>query len=79
MAANISPIFTLIPEIKTALITGTTTDKSGATTTNMVELVVGSTNGTKVTWIKFKHVANSALGQYLVWITDPAGANEVPG
>jgi hypothetical protein len=75
MSANIAPIFALVPEIKRAVITTATTDKSGDTTTNLVELVAGSTNGTKVTWIKFKHVGNSTAGLYLVFITDTAGAN----
>ena len=75
MAANISPIFALIPETKRVAITGTTTDKTGATTANMVDLVTGATDGTKVTWIKFKHVGNSTAGLYLIWITDTAGAN----
>jgi hypothetical protein len=75
MAANISPIFALIPETKGVAITGTTTDKTGATTANMVDLVTGATDGTKVTWIKFKHVGTSTAGLYLMWITDTAGAN----
>ncbi len=75
MAANIAPIFALTPETKTARITGTTTDKTGATTANMVDLVTGATDGTKVTWIKFKHVGTSTAGLYLIWITDTAGAN----
>jgi hypothetical protein len=75
MAANISPIFALIPETKGVAITGTTTDKTGATTANMVDLVTGATDGTKVTWIKFKHVGSSTAGLYLMWITDTAGAN----
>lgn len=75
MAANKEPIFALVPEVKKARITGTTTDKTGATTTNMVDLVTAATDGTKVTWIKFKHVGNSTAGLYLIWITDTAGAN----
>ena len=75
MAANVQPVFALKPETKTAVITGTTTDKSGATPANLVELVTGSTDGTKVTWIKFKHVGNSTAGLYLIFITDPSGSN----
>jgi hypothetical protein len=41
----------------------------------MVDLVTGATDGTKVTWIKFKHVGTSTAGLYLMWITDTAGAN----
>lgn len=75
MGANIAPIFALVPEVKRAVITATTTDKSGATPANLVELVEGAANGTKVTWIKFKHVGNSSSGIYLVFISDTSGAN----
>jgi len=75
MSANIAPIFTLVPEIKQAVITLPTTDKTGATPANLVELVTGATDGTKVTWIKFKHVANSTSGIYLIFITNTAGSN----
>lgn len=75
MAANVQPVFALKPETKTAIITGTTTDKSGATAANMVDLVSGATDGTKVTWIKAKHSGNSGAGQILIWITNTAGAN----
>lgn len=75
MAANIAPIFALKPETKLALITAATTDKSGATPANMVDLVTAATDGTKITWIKFKHAGNSTAGLYLIWITDTSGAN----
>lgn len=75
MAANIAPIFALKPETKLALITAATTDKSGATPANMVDLVTAATDGTKITWIKFKHVGTSTGGLYLIWITDTSGAN----
>lgn len=76
MAANTQPVFALKPETKqNCIITATTTDKSGATTANIKDLLTASTDGTKVTWIKFKHVGNSTAGIFLVWITDTAGAN----
>lgn len=76
MAANTSPIFALKPETKVNVkVTATTTDKSGATTTNIKDLVTGAVDGTKVTWIKFKHEGNSTAGIFLIWITDTAGAN----
>lgn len=76
MAANTNPIFALKPETKVNVkITATTTDKSGATTTNIKDLVTGSTDGTKVTWIKFKHEGTSTAGIFLIWITDTSGAN----
>ena len=75
MPANTKPIFALSPETRLANITGTTTDKTGATTANIVDLVTASTDGTKVTQIKYKHVGNSTAGIFLVWVTDTAGAN----
>ena len=75
MAANTKPIFALSPETRLAAITGTTTDKSGATTANIVDLITATTDGTKVTQIKYKHVGNSTAGIFLVWVTDTAGAN----
>jgi hypothetical protein len=76
MAANTSPVFALKPETKVNVkITATTTDKSGATTANIKDLLTAATDGTKVTWIKFKHIGNSTAGIFLIWITDTAGAN----
>lgn len=76
MAANFQPVFALKPETKVnCIITATTTDKSGATQTNIKNLLTASTDGTKVTWIKFKHAGNSTAGIFLIWITDTSGAN----
>ena len=75
MAANTKPIFALSPETRLATITATTTDKSGATTTNIKDLVTATTDGTKVTQIIYKHIGNSGAGILLVWVTDTAGAN----
>jgi len=76
MAQNFQPVFALVPETKVNVkITATTTDKSGATTANMKDLLTADTDGTKVTWIKYKHEGTSGAGIFLVWITDTAGAN----
>lgn len=76
MPANTTPIFALKPETKVnCIITTATTDKSGATTTNIKDLLTASTDGTKVTWIKFKHVGNSSAGVFLIWVTDTSGLN----
>ena len=76
MAANTLAVFSLKPDTKVnVIITATTTDKSGATPANIKDLFTASTDGTKVTWIRFKHVGTSAAGIALVWITDTAGAN----
>jgi len=70
MAANTAPIFALVPEQKSAKITATTTDKSGATTTNIVDLVTGSTDGTKITRIIYKFEGNSTAGTFMIFISD---------
>jgi hypothetical protein len=75
MAQNTNPVFALKPETKIAKITAATTDKSGATATNIKDLVTAATDGTKVTQIKFKHEGSSTAGNVLVWVTDTAGAN----
>lgn len=75
MAANTKPVFALEPQQTHAEITATTTDKSGATATNIVDLVTAATDGTKVTLITYKHVGNSGAGCFLVFITDTSGAN----
>jgi hypothetical protein len=77
MPANKEPVFPLVPEIKRAVIAqgATTTDKTGGTPANLVELVAAATDGTKVTWIKFKHTGTSTAGLYLVFVTDTTGAS----
>lgn len=75
MAQNTLAVFALKPETRIAKITATTTDKSGATTTNIKDLLTAASDGTKVTRIKYKHEGNSAAGLLLVWVTDTAGAN----
>lgn len=77
MAQNIDPVFALKPNTPGQIITATTTDKSGATLTNVKTLVTAAADGTKVTRIKAKHVGNSAAGLLLVWITDTSGLNPI--
>ncbi len=79
MAANKQPIFALVPEVKGAVIatSATTTDKTGGTPANLVELCEGGTNGTKVSWIKFKHTGNSTSGIYLIFRTNTLGASPI--
>jgi PKD repeat protein len=75
MAANTNPVFSLTPEVRVARITATTTDKSGDTTANIVDLVTGDTAGTKVTWVKFKSEGNSIAGTALIFLTDTGDAD----
>lgn len=78
MAANTTPIFPLKPYVAIATITGTTTDKSGATTTNLKTLYTATTDGTKVSQIGFKATGNSTQGSFLIFITDTDGTTIIP-
>jgi hypothetical protein len=75
MAANTSPIFALVPETKIVTVTAATTDRTGATTTNLVELLTATTDGTKITQIGAKVAGTNTACLVLVFITDTAGAN----
>ena len=77
MPANTSPLFALVPQVPTVTITGTTTDKSMATLTNVKLLYTAGSNGTKITQIGFKPVGNSTAGLLLIWITDISGNNPI--
>lgn len=73
MPANTSPIFALTPQLDLARITAATTDKTGATTTNLQTLVIAAADGTKVTQIGFKFVGTSTAGTFLIFISDTDG------
>ncbi len=49
-------------------ITGTTTDKTGATTTNMKKIHTVPTDDGKYTEIGFKHEGTSSAGIFLAWV-----------
>jgi len=73
--ANTSPIFALVPETKIVTVTDATTDRTGATTTNLVELLTAGTDGTKITQIGAKVAGDNTGCLVLIFITDTAGAN----
>jgi hypothetical protein len=75
MAANTSPIFALVPETKIVTVTDATTDRTGATTTNLVELLTAGSDGTKITQIGAKVAGDNTACLVLIFITDTAGAN----
>jgi hypothetical protein len=75
MAANTSPIFALVPETKIVTVTDATTDRTGATTTNLVELLTAGADGTKITQIGAKVAGTNTACLVLIFITDTAGAN----
>jgi hypothetical protein len=73
--ANTSPIFALVPETKIVTVTAATTDRTGATTTNLAELLTAGTDGTKITQIGAKVAGTNTACLVLIFITDTAGAN----
>ena len=73
--ANTSPIFALVPETKIVTVTAATTDRTGATTTNLVELLTAGTDGTKITQIGAKVGGSNSATSVLIFITDTVGAN----
>jgi hypothetical protein len=75
MAANTSPIFALVPETKIVTVTAATTDRTGATTTNLAELLTAGTDGTKITQIGAKVAGDNTATTVLIFITDTAGVN----
>lgn len=73
--ANVKPIFPLTPETAIVTVSAATTDRTGATTANLVELLEATTSGTKVTQIGAK-VAGTNIGTLvLIFITDTNGLN----
>jgi hypothetical protein len=73
--ANTSPIFALVPETKIVTVTDATTDRTGATTTNLAELLTAGTDGTKITQIGAKVAGDNTACLVLIFITDTAGDN----
>lgn len=68
MSKNTSPIFAKDVIYEPVKITATTTDKTGATTTNMKKIATVPTDDAKYTRFKFKHEGNSSAGIALIWI-----------
>ena len=75
MAANTLPIFPLTPETAIVTVSAPTTDRTGATTANLVDLLTASTNGTKVTQIGAKLAGDNDGTLVLIFITDTNGLN----
>ena len=73
--ANTNPIFALTPDVPIVTVTAATTDRTGATTTNLVNLLTATSSGTKVTQIGAKVAGNNVATLVLIFITDTAGAN----
>ena len=73
--ANTSPIFALVPETSIVTVTAATTDRTGATTTNLAELLTAATDGTKITQIGAKIAGTNNTTSVLIFITDTGGSN----
>ena len=73
--ANTSPIFALVPETSIVTVTAATTDRTGATTANLSELLTASTDGTKITQIGAKVGGTNNTTSVLIFITDTGGSN----
>ncbi len=77
MAANVQPIFTLIPEAVTASIAAANTARDGSGT--LVSLFTAGTNGSRIDFITFTSSqaspAASALRICRVFLTDTSGLN----
>ena len=73
--ANTSPIFALTPETAIVTVTAATTDRTGATTANLSDLLTAATDGTKITQIGAKVAGTNTACLVLIFITDTAGAN----
>ena len=75
MPANTSPIFALVPETKIVTVTAATIDRTGATTTNLIELLTATTDGTKITQIGAKVAGTNTATLVLIFITNTSGTN----
>lgn len=73
--ANTSPIFALTPETAIVTVTAATTDRTGATTANLSDLLTAATDGTKITQIGAKVAGTNNTTSVLIFITDTGGAN----
>jgi hypothetical protein len=67
---NFNPVFALTPKLPGKIISGTTTDKSGATDANIQKFSAFAADGAKATRITFKFAGTSTAGTFLVWIYD---------
>jgi len=73
--ANTSPIFALTPETSIVTVTAATTDRTGATTANLSELLTAATDGTKITQIGAKVAGTNTACLVLIFITNTSGTS----
>lgn len=74
MPQNTSPIFAQTPVLAQTYLTGSYTDRTGATA-GLATLVTAGASGSKVTQIGTKFTGNTVTGSLLIFVTNTAGAN----
>jgi len=74
MPQNTSPIFAQTPVFAQTYITGSYTDRTGATS-GLYTLTVAGPSGSKITQIGAKFTGNTVTGSLMIFVTNTAGAN----
>jgi len=74
MPQNTSPIFAQTPVFAQAYLSGSYTDRTGATA-GLTTLVTAGASGSKITQIGVKFTGNTVTGSLMVFVTNTAGAN----
>jgi hypothetical protein len=73
MPQNTSPIFAQTPVFAQAYLSGSYTDRTGATA-GLSTLVTAGPSGSKITQIGVKFTGNTVTGSLMVFVTNTAGA-----
>lgn len=66
--ASATPGFAATPRFSRAVVSATTTDKTGATTTNIVDGLTGVAAGTKIEEVVFQAVDNPGDGTFILFV-----------
>lgn len=74
MPQNTSPIFAQTPILAQTYVTGSYTDRTGATA-GLYTLVTAGASGSKVTQIGAKFTGNTITGSVLIFVTNTAGTS----
>lgn len=68
MSANTNPLFPLTPNVQSSLVTTACTDRTGATTTNLVLAYTPGGSGDFLNWIHFEATGNTAAACMLIFL-----------
>ena len=74
MPQNTSPIFAQTPVFAQAYLSGSYTDRTGATA-GLTTLVTAGASGSKITQIGCKFTGNTITGSVMIFVTSTAGTN----